>query len=473
MRVLHEVGGRVLPLLVAVIALYQVGIASAHDDGRQPGVVVGERMDGYRGVWHGQEPTKDDYHFKYSGGLATYTAKHRPLAIYAPAVNKTFFVFGGTIGTGRDRLASMIGVYDHATGEVEQPTLVHHKNTYDPHDNPALSIDEAGHLWIFISGRARGRAGWIYRSEKPYDIDKFRLTDTGEYTYPQPWRIPGKGFFFLFTKYLGGRQLFFKKSADGLKWSDDTKLVAFGGHYQTSWHEGGRVATAFNWHPKGVVDDRTNLYYVETRDLGDSWTTAAGAPVSLPLETVQNPCLVRDYHAEGKRVYMKDLRFDAEGRPVMLVIVSGGGEPGPSGDPRVWTVVRHNGEEWKFHDVCTSDHNYDMGLLDIEGDHWRVLGPTEPGPRPYHTGGEIALWESDDAGVTWSKTRDVTSESKYAHTYVRQVLQGQPDFYAYWADGDPAKMSPCHLYFCDEKCEQVWQLPDQMEGATAKPIKVR
>lgn len=473
MRLIPEVVGRVIPLLIAVLALYQANLASAHDDDRQPGVVVGERLDGYRGVWHGQEPTKDEYHFKYSGGLGTYTANHRPIAIYAPPANKTYFVYGGTLGTGRDRLVAMIGAYDHANGEFERPTLVHHKNTFDPHDNPALSIDEAGHLWVFISGRARGRAGWMYRSEKPYDLEKFKLIDTGEYTYPQPWHVPGKGFFFLFTKYLGGRQLFFKKSADGVKWSDDTLLAGFEGHYQTSCHQGGRIATTFNWHPKGNVDDRTNLYYVETHDLGRTWQNAAGESIELPLNRPDNPCLVRDYHAEGKRIYGQDLRFDDAGHPVILYTVSGAGKPGPEGDPRTWTVARHNGREWEFHDVTTSDHNYDLGLLDIEGDRFRILGPTEPGPSPYHTGGEVALWESNDAGVTWKKTRDVTSNSKYAQTYVRQVLNGRPDFYALWADGDPAKMTPSHLYFCDEQGAHVWQLPDKMEGPTAKPIKVR
>ena len=50
--------------------------------------------DGYRGIWFtlGQ---KSEYGDKYSGGLATYTANHVPMAIYSKEVNKTFFVYGG------------------------------------------------------------------------------------------------------------------------------------------------------------------------------------------------------------------------------------------------------------------------------------------------------------------------------------------------------------------------------------------
>ena len=46
------------------------------------------RISGYKGIWFtlGQF---SDYGDKYSGGLGTYTAKHVPLAIYAPQVNKT------------------------------------------------------------------------------------------------------------------------------------------------------------------------------------------------------------------------------------------------------------------------------------------------------------------------------------------------------------------------------------------------
>ena len=32
---------------------------------------------------------------KYSGGLGTYTAKHVPMAIYVPEVEKIFLVYGG------------------------------------------------------------------------------------------------------------------------------------------------------------------------------------------------------------------------------------------------------------------------------------------------------------------------------------------------------------------------------------------
>ena len=59
-------------------------------------VVLNRQDTGYRGIWYMNQPSGDEYVFKYSGGLGTYCAKHRPFAIHRPEVNKTFFVYGGT-----------------------------------------------------------------------------------------------------------------------------------------------------------------------------------------------------------------------------------------------------------------------------------------------------------------------------------------------------------------------------------------
>ena len=38
--------------------------------------------DGYRGIWYFNQPTQDEYRYKYSGGFATYPQQHAPIAIY-------------------------------------------------------------------------------------------------------------------------------------------------------------------------------------------------------------------------------------------------------------------------------------------------------------------------------------------------------------------------------------------------------
>jgi len=43
--------------------------------------------------------------------------------------------------------------------------------------------------------------------------------------------------------------------------------------------------------------------------------------------------------------------------------------------------------------------------------------------------------------------RQITTNSVYNHTYARRPLNAKDPFFAFWADGDPAKVSPSRLYF--------------------------
>ena len=103
-------------------------------------------------------------------------------------------------------------------------------------------------------------------------------------------------------------------SRDGREWSRQAPLAHVEqGHYQISNRRGDRVATAFNYHPRiGGLNARTNLYYVETDDMGATWRTAGGDVVATPLTESRNAALVHDYEAEQRLVYLKDLNFDDE-----------------------------------------------------------------------------------------------------------------------------------------------------------------
>jgi len=423
---------------------------------------ISTRDDGYRGIWFtlGQF---SEYGDKYSGGLGTYTAKHVPLAVYSPKVNKTFFVYGGA-RSGERHLLAMVSYYDHTRGGVPRPTIVHDKGgVNDPHDNPSICLDEHGYIWVFVSGRGRHRPGFKYRSIEPYCIDAFEQITEEEMTYPQPWWVAGRGFLHLFTKYTGVRELYWNTSPDGQNWSPHQKLAGMGGHYQTSRQCGDRVITAFNMHPGGKVDVRTNLYFAQTDDMGMTWRTADGTTIETPMVDIHCPALVRNFQAEGWLVYMKDINFDRNGHPVILVVTSRNYKPGPESGPRIWTIAQWTGTNWDFHEVTTSTHNYDMGSLYIEDDGmWRIIGPTEPGPQEHGTGGEMALWISKNQGRTWTKKRDITHHSSLNHAYARRPVNAHPDFYAFWADGNPDEMSPSRLYFTNRNGSQVRGLPYTM-----------
>lgn len=138
-----------------------------------PDVTLNDKAEGYRGIWYMNQPSNDEYVYKYSGGLGTYCAKHQPFAVYRPEVRKTFFCYGGAAPGDNRHLLHMVSYYDHETGLVPRPTILLDKRTSDAHDNPVITIDERGHLWIFSTSHGRSRPSYIHRSREPYSIDEF------------------------------------------------------------------------------------------------------------------------------------------------------------------------------------------------------------------------------------------------------------------------------------------------------------
>ena len=447
-------------------------------------LTVNEKDSGYRGIWYMNQPSGDEYVYKYSGGLGTYCAKHKPFAVYCDEVKKTFFCYGGTTNDSNRKLLHMVSYFDHKTGMVPRPTILLDKNTSDAHDNPVISVDDKGYIWIFSTSHGTSRPSYVHRSEKPYDVNEFELVNVTKienshqvpmrnFSYMQPWHLKGEGFVCFFTRYNypAARTICFMTSPDGVKWSKWLRLAAMDeGHYQISAVDKNKAGTAFNYHPMGKgLNWRTNLYYIETTDLGKTWTCADGCELTLPLTEPTSPALVHDYQSEGLNVYLKDIRYDADERPVILFITSKGYESGPKNNPRTWTTARWTGKTWQISPAFTSDNNYDMGSLYIEDDGtWRIIGPTETGPQPYNPGGEIAMWVSNNLGHTWKKVKQLTKNSPRNHTYARHPVNANPDFYAIWADGHGRKPSQSTLYFCDKQ-GNVYVLPREMTKELVKP----
>lgn len=429
---------------------------------------------GYRGIWY---QIKDPAgHPKYSGGFATYPQQIRPTAIYCKAVNKTFFVYGGR-PADKNTLLHMVSYYDHATGTFPRPTILLDKHTGDAHDNPALAIDSDGYLWIFSNTHGPAKRSSIHRSTKPYSIDSFdEIAPNLSLSYGQPWYFPGQGFMLIQNRYTDGRAVAFQTSPDGRTWSKPQLLAQMKiGHYQISVpsDDHKKFAVAFNYHPHGL-DSRTNLYFLETTDFGKTWHDITGQTLNIPLKDPRTPALVHDYESEHLLVYLKDIKYDQTGHPILLYLTSKGFTAGPQNGPYTWYTARWTGSQWDIHPFTTSDHNYDFGELDIAPDgSWRIMAPTDPGPQPNMTGGEIVLWTSQDQGAAWQRIRNVSQNSPLNNTYIRLPINAQDDFYAYWADGDTKKPSDSHLYFTNREGTHVWRFPTTMPTDTAKPEQLK
>jgi hypothetical protein len=446
-------------------------------------------VDGYRGIWFdlGQAT---DYGSKCCGGLGTYTMKHIPMAIYSKEADKTFFVYGGTTKENEKRLLCMIGCYDHATGMLQKPRIVMNKweeqgGVNDPHDDPTVQIDKDGYIWVFVSGRSTKRDGRVYKSMRPYDITAFEMISEFEMAYPQIMYSEENGFFFFFTKYTGTRRLYYQSSTDGRTWTSTKGLADIkagkskSGHYQISNICGNKLCTAFNRHINGDVDTRTNIYYVQSTDWGQTWTTADGQTVKTPVTERESNCMLRDYEnyeadgVKGRNCYIKDLNFDIHGNPIILYVISNNHKTGPEGGKREWHTLHWDGQKWNMTKFAESSHCYDSGSIWVDGNTWTIIAPTMPSSDAdlyWGAGGELQQWTSTDNGKTWTMTRQMTSDSGTNHTYVRRPFYADEGFWAYWADGRTDGFSSSNLYFSTKE-GKIYRMPYNMTDELQKTIE--
>ena len=200
-------------------------LARPQDDGRMAEPeLLNRKAEGFHGIWYFNQPSHDEYVYKYSGGLGTYCAGHIPMAVYSKEADKTFFTFGGTDARNTTLLQS-VSYFDHKTGKLARPTIVFDKHTTDAHDNAVINMDDKGYIYLFSSSHGRSRPSRIARSEKPYDISSFKVIWKGNFSYPQPFFVPGHGFLFLHASYLQGMKMsgrsncFMASNADGTEWT--------------------------------------------------------------------------------------------------------------------------------------------------------------------------------------------------------------------------------------------------------------
>jgi len=346
-------------------------------------------------------------------------------------------------------------------------------------------MDDKGYIWIFSTSHGTSRPSYMHKSTEPFSINKFEKINATEmvdgerqpfdnFSYFQVYFVKGQGFFAFFTKYenkTGNRVIGFNTSKDGQQWNEWQVIAHIDeGHYGISAENQGLISIAFNYHPKGIgLNYRTNLYYMETSDFGKTWRTVTNEEIILPVTEIDNLALVKDYRSIELNCYLKDLNYDENGNPVILVVSSKGYQSGPVNDPRTWEIFSFQ-DGWDQNKVTISDNNYDMGSLYIDSDGtWKIIGPTGSGPQKYNPGGEIEMWVSNDKGKNWERSKTLTSNSTRNHTYVRRPINAQPDFYGIWADGHGRKPSKSQLYYCNREGD-VFLLPAKMNN---KEIKLR
>ncbi len=418
-----------------------------------------------RGVWYccgHKVNTLPGHDYVYSGPMATYCAWHRPMAIYAPAVSKTFFVYGNADN------APTISFYDHVAGRFAYPVVLGSNPDGDAHRNPTLLIEQGGHLVVFYGAHCHPTQ--VLRSVRPYDISSCeQVSDLPDKltSYPQPWELlPGE----IFVSYREKREWSDSEwrgavSRDGGRsWEPARDLVTLAecSVYGITIAETGafprRVHFVWSRLNGGTPEEREtkhawalrhHIYYAYSEDGGTTWRRSDGAAYELPitLETQEEI-----YNCGTHGVWLKDIQLDAQGRPYVLFIDSE-----VETFEGLWKVGWLEDGAWHFSTVAASDHMYDDGgIVILSADDIRVYAPSTP-VQPSEDGGEIEEWQSTDGGRTWTNTRHITSGSQYSHNNVKVALNhqlGPGDVRVFWSYGDsnfPPETRDVRLHCYGEK----------------------
>ena len=335
--------------------------------------------------------------------MATYPQQHAPIAIYDREVEQD------VLRLRRRRSGAEV---DPAHGLVLRPRDRHGPASGDParqeDQRRARQPDLADRRPTAISGSSptptarAGRRSSIAASSRGRSTPSNASPETN-FSYGQPWYVPGAGSCSCTPKYtVRAARLRFMTSPDGLTWSEPAPLVKIDmGDYQITWGRGETVASAFDFHPKPLgLDARTNLYYLQTRDLGRPGPPPPANRSKLPLSQPDNPALVHDYQAEKKLVYIKDVNFDADGRPVVLFLTSKGISPARKTAPANGRPRAGPGTRW----IDPPVHDLGPQLRPRLALHRarRPLARDRPDrarPQPFGTGGDMVMWTSPDQGA--------------------------------------------------------------------------
>jgi hypothetical protein len=371
----------------------------------------------------------------YGGGHATYCSWTRPMAIYAPQVDKTFFAFGNADNR------PTISAYDHRRKTLEPAATVGANKDMDAHRNPHLLIDAEGFLYLFYGSHCSPT--YLARSQRPFDLHAWdSLGAVAENSsYPQPWQLR-QGEIALFYRNGGTHnagESCVRSRDRGRTWSSP-QLIATSppknGLYAVSVAESGPYPRKIHmtWSAtRGDWWQRYHLFYASSADGGLTWQRSDGRPYRLPITEPDAERVFRsDVPDHG--VWLQDAQLDQAGRLHVLFV---------DGQTLTydccWRLATLAKGKWTVTRIAGCDHMYDHGaLVPLADNDLRAYLPSIP-VQPWEDGGQIVEWQSVDHGATWKSLRQLTHTSKYSHNHVKSVFQQvHGDFRVFWSYGDSA-----------------------------------
>ncbi|MBN2070142.1 MAG: BNR-4 repeat-containing protein [Candidatus Krumholzibacteriota bacterium] len=382
---------------------------------------------------------------QYHGPAATFYTNTRPNAIrYTGLHDRTYFVYGDF---GRD---PAIQYYDHETKRLSPPVICGRTRIPDDaHGNPSILIDDDGYIYVFFG--CHHHPIQMVRSEFPESIESWSPGPliSEEATYPEPYMLsPGRIILSFRQKTAQDRTAswVYTISEDrGENWTDAGQLIHETGKYIYAITETGSETPVRSFHIAfNPFDYGTNLYsniyYIYSDNDLVTLKHRDGSIAAVPPCGLDACDLV--YDSENNSSHVSDMILDDDNAPYILFNTGPWDKTGEPGDGE-WRVARFDEEIWKSSRLAPCDHLFDRGCLALtdDGAILAYLPIADDGM----DGGEIILYRSDNLGITWQESREITTGSEYSHNYAVRVRGADPEFRALWSYGSSEMTSCCWM----------------------------
>ncbi len=223
------------------------------------------------------------------------------------------------------------------------------------------------------------------------------------YNYPQPKQLSNGNISLFYRKgvyFDSDEHVKFSKD-NGKTWNDPHKIIDFGtdGVYAFIQTKGNEIHIA--WNESTPSPPKKNVYYMYSPDGGTTWQKKDNTILELPV-TKDKSDLV--FNSNNDPDYVWDIAIDSNYNP--FIVFSYKDDP-----HNEFRFAQWRNSSWITNTITTSSLLYDEGNYFSGG---IVIDPKNP-YKVYlskkHRYLELESWISNDKGLSWQKSEEITHNS--------------------------------------------------------------
>ena len=391
------------------------------------------------GAWYSCCSIND--YTQYHTPAATYYTTLRPNGIrFAGMHDRSYFVYGDY---SRD---PAIRYYDNSTGILSEAVIAGRTQIPgDAHGNPSLLIDDDGYIYVFFG--CHHNPIQVRRSKAPENIleweEEVQISVTA--TYPQPYMLDSGTIITSFRESAGVATAgwgYVTSTSKGQEWSSCRLLVSEPKNFIYALSEVVRNSSGESSYHLAITpfSDETrlyeNIYYLRSDDGMETFQASDGTVIAgeppFPLSQLE---LV--YVNTDSSSHINDFAIGGDGTPFIL-FNEGPWSQAALPAPGEWKLARRSEAGWVISSIAPCNHLFDRGCLLVDrAPHLRAFLPAG---KDLHDGGEMIEYSSEDNGLTWELSDQITWNSGLSHNYAVRVLGAAQDFQVFWSFGSS---EPC------------------------------